>query len=356
MTGRGESAIVWAIAEGVGRPAPGRRRRRAVPSAPPDQPDGPPAPALRAGTRTRGRVPNCGPRHGGSACTARLELMRRAKIVCTLGPATDSSADPRARSTPGWTSPASTSATATTPSTRRSTSASARRPTRPAAASASSPTSRARRSASARFANGPYSERGDDFTITIEDVPGDENEVAHHLRGPRPATSRAGDRILVDDGKLALEVDRVDGARVVTPGHRGRHVSEQQGPQPARRRRVASPRSPTRTRTTCAGRCASASTSSRSRSSAAPTTSSDVRADHGRGGPIRLPVIAKIEKPQAVENLDEIVDAFDGIMVARGDLGVEMPLEQVPIVQKRAIELARATPSRSSSPPRCSSR
>lgn len=54
-----------------------------------------------------------------------------------------------------------------------------------------------------------------------------------------------------------------------------------------------------------------------------------------------VPVIAKIEKPQAVENLEQIVDAFDGIMVARGDLGVEMPLEEVPLVQKEAIELAR---------------
>jgi pyruvate kinase len=55
----------------------------------------------------------------------------------------------------------------------------------------------------------------------------------------------------------------------------------------------------------------------------------------------RLSVIAKIEKPQAVDALHEIIDAFDGIMVARGDLGVELPLEQVPIVQKRAVELAR---------------
>ena len=55
----------------------------------------------------------------------------------------------------------------------------------------------------------------------------------------------------------------------------------------------------------------------------------------------RLPVIAKVEKPQAVDNIDDIVAAFDGIMVARGDLGVEMPLEQVPIVQKRAIKLAK---------------
>jgi len=56
---------------------------------------------------------------------------------------------------------------------------------------------------------------------------------------------------------------------------------------------------------------------------------------------VRLPVIAKIEKPQAVENLEEIVTAFDGIMVARGDLGVEMPIEDIPLVQKRCITLAR---------------
>ena len=55
----------------------------------------------------------------------------------------------------------------------------------------------------------------------------------------------------------------------------------------------------------------------------------------------RVPVIAKIEKPQAVDRLEEIMEAFDGFMIARGDLGVEMPLEQVPIVQKRAIALAR---------------
>jgi pyruvate kinase len=55
----------------------------------------------------------------------------------------------------------------------------------------------------------------------------------------------------------------------------------------------------------------------------------------------RVPVIAKVEKPQAVENIEDIVAAFDGIMVARGDLGVEMPLEQVPIFQKRAVALAR---------------
>ena len=56
---------------------------------------------------------------------------------------------------------------------------------------------------------------------------------------------------------------------------------------------------------------------------------------------VRLPVIAKIEKPEAVDQLEDVIDAFDAIMVARGDLGVELALEQVPVVQKRALQLAR---------------
>jgi pyruvate kinase len=55
----------------------------------------------------------------------------------------------------------------------------------------------------------------------------------------------------------------------------------------------------------------------------------------------RVPVIAKLEKAEAVEHLTRIVDVFDGIMVARGDLGVETPMEEVPLVQKRAVTLAR---------------
>ena len=63
----------------------------------------------------------------------------------------------------------------------------------------------------------------------------------------------------------------------------------------------------------------------------------EIMAEEGR----KIPVIAKIEKPQAVDALEEIIDAFDGIMVARGDLAVELPLEAVPVVQKRAVELCR---------------
>jgi pyruvate kinase len=55
----------------------------------------------------------------------------------------------------------------------------------------------------------------------------------------------------------------------------------------------------------------------------------------------RVPVIAKLERPEALERLEEVIDAFDGVMVARGDLGVETALERVPLVQKRAVELCR---------------
>ena len=63
-----------------------------------------------------------------------------------------------------------------------------------------------------------------------------------------------------------------------------------------------------------------------------------VFAEEGR----QVPVMAKIEKPEAVARLDEIIEVFDGIMVARGDLGVEMPLEQVPIIQKLIIQECNA--------------
>ena len=53
-----------------------------------------------------------------------------------------------------------------------------------------------------------------------------------------------------------------------------------------------------------------------------------------------VPIVAKLEKPQAIERLEEILEVADGVMIARGDLGVEMPPEQVPIIQKRVIQRA----------------
>jgi pyruvate kinase len=61
-----------------------------------------------------------------------------------------------------------------------------------------------------------------------------------------------------------------------------------------------------------------------------------------RAGAAHIPLIAKLERPQAVEHLDEILHACDGVMVARGDLGIELPLERVPRVQKEITRQARA--------------
>lgn len=189
-----------------------------------------------------------------------------------------------------------------------------------------------------RFAGGSVQlQAGDEFTITTDDVLGDRGRASttyHRL----PADVRPGDRLLVDDGRVALEALAVAEAGVRTRVVEGGVVSDNKGLNlpgaavgvPALTEKdVADLRWALR-----AGADLVALSFVRSAKDA-----EDVRRvmDDER---VRLPVLAKIEKPQAVENLGEIVDAFDGIMVARGDLGVELPLEQVPLVQKRAVELA----------------
>jgi pyruvate kinase len=62
--------------------------------------------------------------------------------------------------------------------------------------------------------------------------------------------------------------------------------------------------------------------------------------------------VAKIEKPEAVKNFDEILKVTDAVMVARGDLGVEMPMEEVPIIQKRIAEMQCRRQARLSLPPK----
>ena len=82
----------------------------------------------------------------------------------------------------------------------------------------------------------------------------------------------------------------------------------------------------------------------------------DVRAsaDYRRRG-YSAPVIAKLEKPQAIKNLEAILEVADGVMVARGDLGVEVAPEKVPLIQKHVIRRAlELRASRSSRPRRCS--
>ncbi|MFI9002473.1 pyruvate kinase [Streptomyces sp. NPDC053541] len=190
-----------------------------------------------------------------------------------------------------------------------------------------------------RFREGPVLlERGDEFTITVEPMEGDKDGCGTTYSG-LAADVTTGERILVDDGRVTLEVVSVDGPRVHTLVIEGGMVSDNKGLNlpgvavsvPALSEKdVEDLRWALRTGVDVIAL-------SFVRSGRDTEDVHRIMAEEGR----RVPVIAKIEKPQAVENIDEIVAAFDGIMVARGDLGVEMPLEQVPIVQKRAIKLAK---------------
>ena len=191
----------------------------------------------------------------------------------------------------------------------------------------------------ATFASGPVRlQNGAEFTITTEDVPGDEREVATTYSG-LPGDVSPGDRLLIDDGKVALECVRVDGPRVDTRVVEGGKVSDNKGinlPGVAVSVPAMSEKDVEDLRWALHLR-ADLIALSFVRSA---EDIKDVHAVMDEEG-IRLPVLAKIEKPQAVDRLGEIVGAFDGIMVARGDLGVELPLEDVPLVQTRAITLAR---------------
>jgi pyruvate kinase len=189
------------------------------------------------------------------------------------------------------------------------------------------------------FVDGPHLlAEGDVFTITTEDVPGDKDLVSTTYQG-LPGDVSAGDRILIDDGKVALEVTAVDGPRVTTRVVEGGMVSNHKGlnlPGVAVSVPAMSDKDEQDLRWGLKLR-ADFIALSFVRSAA---DAEDVRKIMQEEGVV-LPVLAKIEKPQAVDNLAEIVRVFDGIMVARGDLGVELPLEQVPLVQKVAVELAR---------------
>jgi pyruvate kinase len=191
----------------------------------------------------------------------------------------------------------------------------------------------------ARFENGPHDlARGDIFTITTDEVPGTKERVGTTYKG-LPGDCKAGDRILIDDGKVTVEVIEVKGNDVITKCIEPGAVSNNKGinlPGVAVSVPAMSEKDGDDLRW---GLRAGADFIALSFVRNAADIK-DVHAIMDEVG-IRVPVIAKIEKPQAVENLVEIIEAFDGIMVARGDLGVELPIEDVPMVQKRCVELAR---------------
>ena len=180
--------------------------------------------------------------------------------------------------------------------------------------------------------------KGDEFTITIDDVLGTVKRASTTFKG-LPGDCRPGDRLLIDDGNVAVRVVAVTGTDVVTKVEVPGYVSNNKGinlPGVA----VSVPALSEKDREDLRWALKIGADLIALSFVRDADDIKDVHEIMDEVG-VRIPVIAKIEKPQAVENLFDIVSTFDGIMVTRGDLGVEMPLEAVPLVQKRAIELAR---------------
>lgn len=189
------------------------------------------------------------------------------------------------------------------------------------------------------FANGKVKlAAGAEFVITTRAVEGDETICGTTYHG-LPGDVAEGDPILVDDGKLRLRVVKVEGEDVTTRVEVGGKVSDHKGLNlpgvavsvPALSEKdIDDLRWALRTSVDFIAL-------SFVRSAADVEGVREIMREEG----VLLPVIAKIEKPQAVDNLDEVIEAFDAFMVARGDLGVECPLEDVPFLQKRVIDKAR---------------
>ena len=182
-------------------------------------------------------------------------------------------------------------------------------------------------------------EPGSRFVITIEEVPGTAERASTTLK-TLTHDVRPGDQILINDGAIELRALEVTDTDVVTEVVIGGRVSDHKG--------INLPGVPVsvpalsekdeRDLRWALRHGVDMVALSFVRSASDVDQVRRVMDEEDR----HVPVIAKLEKPQAIENLYEVIDAFDAFMVARGDLGVELPLEDVPGVQKRIIDAARA--------------
>jgi pyruvate kinase len=179
-----------------------------------------------------------------------------------------------------------------------------------------------------------------EFTITTRDVVGDARECSTTYTG-LPDDVRPGSRLLLDDGLMELRVERVEGPDVRTRVVHGGVLKEHKGinlPGVL----VNIPSLTEKDRADLAFGVAQdvdyvAISFVRRPEDVATVKRALVEIDPRAA---RLPIIAKLEKPAALDNLDAIIEVADGVMVARGDLGVELSPQQVPIAQKRIIEAA----------------
>ncbi len=190
-----------------------------------------------------------------------------------------------------------------------------------------------------KFANGPHMwATGDLVTITSDDILGTPDRVSCTYT-KLPQEVKVGDRLLIDDGKVAVQVSAVEGNDIRCLVVEGGMVSNNKGvslPNVAVSVPAMSDKDEVDLRYAL-NLGADLIALSFVRSPDDIKLVHQIMAEEGR----TVPVIAKVEKPEAVEHLEAIVLAFDGVMVARGDLGVELPLDQVPLVQKRAVQLCR---------------
>jgi pyruvate kinase len=181
-------------------------------------------------------------------------------------------------------------------------------------------------------------EKGAEFSITTEEVLGNP-KIASTTYKDFARDVKTGDRVLLADGSLELQVVSSDGTtarcRVVTGGQ----ISDKKG--------INLPgvqlSTPSLTRKDMADLLAGMEVGLDFVALSFVRKASDVlrlRLFLEEKG-ANLPIISKIEKPEAVDALKEILDESDGVMVARGDLGVELPMERVPFIQKSIIERAR---------------
>jgi len=179
---------------------------------------------------------------------------------------------------------------------------------------------------------------GADFVITTEAVAGDTTRASTTYEG-LARDVKAGDVLLVNDGLVRLEARASDGVRVTCRVVEGGEVSDHKGinlPGVKVSAPALTPKDVDDLRFAL-GLGVDLVALSFVRDAAAAAEVRRVMDAAGR----RVPVYAKLEKPEAVLHMEAIVAAFDGLLVARGDLGVEMPLEDVPVVQKHAVRLAR---------------
>lgn len=266
-------------------------------------------------------------------------MSRRAKIVCTLGPSTMGDDTPAALIEAGMDVARLNLSYGTHDEHRRAIKAVRRAADRAGRTVAIMADVRGRKLRIGRFAGGSATLReGDRFSLVTEQTLGSAERV---FMGGLDFSSdlQAGEPVLLRDGRVELEVREVSPGEVVTRVVRGGVVTDHAGVNLPGTNLTLPALTDSDVRDLKvvleAGIDLVALSFVR-----CPEDAEAVRSVIGGAGK-QVPVIAKIERPRAVDSLENVTETFDGLMVARGDLGIELPLEEVPLVQKRAITTAR---------------